>query len=58
MAVGVYAQVSFRGHGIPFWPAVLLSALGGGAGAVIEFVVIRRLTRGRSTRFSRRGGSS
>jgi len=44
MAVGVYAQVSFRGHGIPFWPAVLLSALvAGGAGAVIEFVVIRRL---------------
>ena len=22
MAVGVYAQVSFRGHDIPFWPAV------------------------------------
>lgn len=44
MAVGVYAQVSFRGHGIPFWPAVLLSALvAGAAGAVIEFVVIRRL---------------
>jgi len=44
MAVGVYAQVSFRGHGIPFWPAVLLSALVAGAsGAVIEFVVIRRL---------------
>ena len=44
MAVGVYAQVSFRGHGVPFWPAVLLSALvAGAAGAVIEFVVIRRL---------------
>lgn len=44
MAVGVYAQVSFRGHSIPFWPAVLLSALvAGAAGAVIEFVVIRRL---------------
>jgi branched-chain amino acid transport system permease protein len=44
MAVGVYAQVSFRGHGIPFWPAVFLSALVAGAsGAVIEFVVIRRL---------------
>ncbi len=44
MAVGVYAQVSFRDHGIPFWPAVLLSALVAGAvGAVIEIVVIRRL---------------
>ena len=44
MAVGVYAQVSFRGHGIPFWPAVLLSALVAGAvGALIELVVIRRL---------------
>ena len=21
MAVGVYAEVSFRGHGIPFWPS-------------------------------------
>jgi urea transport system permease protein len=44
MAVGVYAQVSFRLHGIPFWPAVLLSALVAGAvGALIEIVVIRRL---------------
>lgn len=44
MAVGVYAQVSFRGHDIPFWPAVLLSALVAGAvGALIEVVVIRRL---------------
>jgi branched-chain amino acid transport system permease protein len=44
MAVGVYAQVSFRGHGIPFWPALLLSALVAGAvGALIEIVVIRRL---------------
>src|SRR5580765_6918553 len=42
MAVGVYAQVSFRGHDIPFWPAVLLSALVAGAvGALIEVVVIR-----------------
>ena len=24
MAVGVYAEVSFRGHGIPFWPSVVL----------------------------------
>jgi urea transport system permease protein len=44
MAVGVYAQVSFRSHGIPFWVAVLLSALVAGAvGALIEVVVIRRL---------------
>jgi urea transport system permease protein len=44
MAVGVYAMVSLRGHEIPFWPAVLLSALVAGlAGAVIEIVVIRRL---------------
>ncbi|HET7566912.1 MAG TPA: branched-chain amino acid ABC transporter permease [Gaiellaceae bacterium] len=44
MAVGVYAEVSFRGHGIPFWPGVLLSALVAGAvGALVEIVVIRRL---------------
>ncbi|HEX5582267.1 branched-chain amino acid ABC transporter permease [Gaiella sp.] len=44
MAVGVYAQVSFREHDIPFWPAVLLSALVAGAvGALVEVVVIRRL---------------
>lgn len=44
MAVGVYAQVSFRGHGVPFWPGVLLSALVAGAvGALVELVVIRRL---------------
>ena len=44
MAVGVYAEVSFRGHGMPFWPSVLLAAfVTGAAGAVIELVVIRRL---------------
>lgn len=44
MAVGVYAMVSFRGHEIPFWPSVLLSALVAGAvGALVEIVVIRRL---------------
>ena len=36
--------MSFRGHGVPFWPSVLLAALVTGAvGAVIELVVIRRL---------------
>ncbi len=44
MALGVYAQVSLRGHGVPFWPGVLLSALiAAAAGALIELVVIRRL---------------
>jgi branched-chain amino acid transport system permease protein len=44
MAVGVYAEVSFRHHGVPFWPSLLLSAIVAGAvGAVIELVVIRRL---------------
>jgi branched-chain amino acid transport system permease protein len=44
MAVGVYAEVSFRGHGIPFWPSIVLAALiTGSVGAVIELVVIRRL---------------
>lgn len=44
MAVGVYAEVSFRGHGIGFWPSLVLASLVTGAvGAVIEFVVIRRL---------------
>ena len=44
MAVGVYAEVSFRGHGVGFWPSLVLAALVTGAvGAVIEFVVIRRL---------------
>jgi branched-chain amino acid transport system permease protein len=44
MAVGVYAQVSLREHDVPFWPALLLSALVAGAvGALVEVVVIRRL---------------
>src|SRR5579871_6779038 len=44
MAIGVYAELSFRGHGISFWPSVVLAALATGAvGAVIELVVIRRL---------------
>ena len=44
MAVGVYAEWSFRHHGMPFWPSVFLAALvTGAAGAVIEVVVIRRL---------------
>jgi len=44
MAVGVYAEVSFRGHGVSFWPSLVLAALVTGAvGGVIEFVVIRRL---------------
>jgi len=44
MAVGVYAEVSFRSHGIGFWPSLLLAALlTGGVGAIIELVVIRRL---------------
>ena len=44
MAVGVYAEVSFRGHGVAFWPSLVLAALVTGAvGAVIELVVIRRL---------------
>jgi branched-chain amino acid transport system permease protein len=44
MVVGVYAEVSFRGHGIGFWPSLVLAALVTAAvGAVIEFVVIRRL---------------
>ncbi len=44
MAVGVYAQVSLRDHGVPFWPAVLLAAcVAAVVGAVIEIVVIRRL---------------
>ncbi len=44
MAVGVYAEVSFRGHGVSFWPSLVLAALVTGAvGAVIELVVIRRL---------------
>ncbi len=44
MAVGVYSEVSFRAHGVPFWPSLLLAALVTGAvGAVIELVVIRRL---------------
>ena len=44
MAVGVYAEWTFRHHGIPFWPSVVLAALvTGAAGAVIEVVVIRRL---------------
>ncbi len=44
MAIGVYAEVSFRGHGVPFWPSIVLAALATGVvGAVIEFVVIRRL---------------
>ena len=44
MAIGVYAEVSFRGHGIGFWPSIFLAALVTGAvGAVIELVVIRRL---------------
>ena len=44
MAVGVYAEVSFRAHGVPFWPSLFLAALVTGAvGAVIELVVIRRL---------------
>jgi branched-subunit amino acid ABC-type transport system permease component len=44
MVVGVYAEVSFRGHGVGFWPSLVLAALVTGAvGAVIELVVIRRL---------------
>jgi branched-chain amino acid transport system permease protein len=44
MAVGVYAEVSFRGHGVGFWPSLVLAALVTGAvGAVIELIVIRRL---------------
>src|SRR4029077_11362236 len=44
MAVGVYAEVSFRAHGVAFWPSLFLAALVTGAvGAVIELVVIRRL---------------
>jgi branched-chain amino acid transport system permease protein len=44
MAVGVYAEVSFRHHGVSFWPSLVLSAIVAGAvGAVIELVVIRRL---------------
>jgi urea transport system permease protein len=44
MVVGVYAEVSFRGHGIGFWPSLVLAALVTGAvGAVIELIVIRRL---------------
>ena len=44
MAVGVYAELSFRGHGVPFWPSLLLAAIVTGlVGAVIEFIVIRRL---------------
>ncbi len=44
MAVGVYAEVSFRAHGASFWPSLFLAALLTGAvGAVIELIVIRRL---------------
>jgi branched-chain amino acid transport system permease protein len=44
MAVGVYAEVSLRGHGVPFWPSLVLAAIVTGAvGAVIELIVIRRL---------------
>ncbi len=44
MAVGVYAELSFRGHGVGFWPSLVLAAIVTGlVGAVIEFVVIRRL---------------
>ena len=44
MVVGVYAEVSFRGHGMGFWPSLVLAALVTGAvGGVIELIVIRRL---------------
>jgi urea transport system permease protein len=44
MLVGVYAEVSFRHHGIGFWASLPLAALATAAvGAVIELVVIRRL---------------
>ena len=44
MLVGVYAEVSFRHHGIGFWWSLPLAALVAGVvGAVIELVVIRRL---------------